>query len=207
MLFSTAEWFFGHISMVMNVNLEKMNPFGYCIATQNCCNSFLDDTHLFGFIPLEERIWNFVAWEIIRQCGTGQHFVWVSGVGCKMIWKSESSDAALGSYHVILFWLFNTSSTAGLICICWCRIWQLQLKIFFFCVPLAFSPSLFVLWMGTWSCPLLQCKPAGGDMGRGKKPQISGKKTQICGNWGSAERARGAPFILSDHLCPGFRQY
>lgn len=77
---------FLHNSMVMNVNLEKMNLFGYCIATQNCCNSSLWWHSFVWFYSSEESIWNFVAWEIIRQCGTRQHF----GVGCKIIWKSES---------------------------------------------------------------------------------------------------------------------
>lgn len=61
--------------MVMNVNLEKMNRLGIALLLRTAERAACDDTHLFGFIPPEESIWNFVAWEIIRQCGTRQHFV------------------------------------------------------------------------------------------------------------------------------------
>lgn len=97
-----------------------------------------------------------------------------------MNWKSESSNAALKSHHVILFWGFNTfyQQLASLPFVD-AEFGNYSLK-YVFGVPLAFSPSLFILQTGTWSCPSLQCKPAQGGMwGEGKSPKSLGIEGQL----------------------------
>lgn len=181
----------------MNVKLEKMNPFGYCIATQSCCH----DIHLLGFIPPQEIIWNFVAWEIIRQCGTRQHFSWIFlRVGLRQ--SGNQNFLMLHWNHIVLFHLGVSTllSAAGLACICWCRTWQVRFKICFLVLLLLFLlPFLFSKREPGAVPPSSENQLGRGIWGGGKSPKSLGTEGQL-----------SVPGVLlspsADGLCRGFRQ-